>query len=178
MTDSLYDKEDDASTTEKKMPSLGVLPEEESILDRLMTLISTRVERDIVLVEVPDRKGAYLRISPNITQAQMKAWRKMAGEESKHGLDPTKFACQVIGQTCVGMELEGEEVFDDVGNSLNFAAQEVLKMTGTTRPVPDAVRSFFGLDPHVEGAALAILEAAGYGDTVETLDPTSQSSTI
>jgi hypothetical protein len=76
------------------------------------------------------------------------------------------------------MELEGEEVFDDAGNPLNFAAQEVLKMTGTTRPVPDAVRSFFGLDPHVEGAALAILEAAGYGDTVETMDPTNQSSTI
>ena len=176
MTDSLYDKEDDVSTTEKKTPSLGALPPEEKIIDRLKTLISTRVEREVVLVEVPDRKDVLLRISPNITQAQMKAWRKNAGEETKNGLDPTKFACQVIGQTCVGIEMEGQEVFDDAGNSLNFAAPEVLQMTSATRPVPDAVRNFFGTDPHVEGAALAILEAAGYGDTVDIVDPTSMSS--
>lgn len=178
MTDSLYDKEDDVSTTAKKAPSTTPIPPEESVLDRLKTLISTRVEREVVLVEVPDRKDVLLRVSPNITQAQMKAWRKNAGEESKNGLDPTKFACQVIGQTCVGIEMGGQEVFDDLGNSLNFAAPEVLDMTKAVRPVPDAVRNFFGLDPHVEGAALAILEAAGYGDTVETMDPTSQSSTI
>ena len=176
MADSLYDKEDDDSTTAKKGPSLGVLPPEEKILDRLKALISTRVERDVVLVEVPDRKDVLLRVSPNITQAQMKAWRKSSGEETKNGLDPTKFACQVIGQTCVGIEMEGKEVFDDVGNSLNFAAPEILEMTAAARPVPDAVRNFFGTDPHVEGAALAILEAAGYGDTVDIVDPTSLSS--
>jgi len=176
MADSLYDKEDDVSTTEKKTPPLGVLPPEEKIIDRLKTLISTRVEREVVLVEVPDRKDVLLRISPNITQAQMKAWRKNSGEETKNGLDPTKFACQVIGQTCVGIEMEGQEVFDDAGNSLNFAAPEVLQMTSATRPVPDAVRNFFGTDPHVEGAALAILEAAGYGDTVDIVDPTNMSS--
>ena len=60
---------------------------------------------------------------------------------------------------------------------MNFASAEVLNMTGTDRPVPDAVRAFFGTDPHLEAAALAILEAAGYGDTVETVDPTKKSST-
>ena len=47
-------------------------------------------------------------------------------------------------------------------------------MTGASRPVPEGVRNFFGTDPHVEGAALAILEAAGYGDTVDVVeDPTN-----
>jgi hypothetical protein len=36
--------------------------------------------------------------------------------------------------------------------------------------------AFFGLDPHVEAAALAIIDAAGYGDTVEqTENPTKHS---
>ena len=48
-------------------------------------------------------------------------------------------------------------------------------MTQTTRAVPDAVRAFFGIDPHVEAAALAVLEAAGYSDTVDTTDPTKTS---
>ena len=53
------------------------------------------------------------------------------------------------------------------GKSLGFASPSVLKMTGAVRALPDAVVAFFGLDPHVEAAALAIIDAAGYGDTVE-----------
>jgi hypothetical protein len=184
MSDSLYDSPDEGAAAEKSTASkkatkdlaAAANPKEENILERLKATISAKVERDVVLLEVPDRKNVLLRISPNISQTQMKAWRKNAGEESKNGLDPTKFACQVIGQTCVGIEFDGEEVFDDMGNSLNFAADEVLQMTGTSKPVPDAVRAFFGTDPHVEGAALAILEAAGYGDTVDVVDPTNLSS--
>ena len=50
-------------------------------------------------------------------------------------------------------------------------------MTDTTRPIPEAVRAFFGLDPHVEAAAVAILDASGFGDTIEAMDPTKESST-
>jgi hypothetical protein len=60
---------------------------------------------------------------------------------------------------------------------LNFASSAVLKMTDTTRPIPEAVRAFFGLDPHVEAAAVAILDASGFGDTIEAMDPTKESST-
>ena len=180
MSDSLYEEgaeasaSDSKSTTKKaKSETAGALPMEETVLDRLKQVIEAKVERQVVLLEVPDRPGVHLRISPNISQAQMKAWRKNAGEESKNGLDPIRFAWQVVGQTTVGIEIEGEEAFDDGGNSLNFAAPEVLEMTAASRPVPDAVRNFFGTDPHVEGAALAILEAAGYGDTVDVVeDPT------
>jgi len=49
-------------------------------------------------------------------------------------------------------------------------------MTEAARPVPDAVRAMFGVDPHVESAALAILDAAGYSDTVAAVDPTKESS--
>lgn len=177
MSDPLYN-EDEGSEPATKPPTKAkaatvALPVEETPLDRLKTLISQKVERTVVLLEVPDREGVHLRISPNINQAQMKAWRKNSGEETKHGLDAIKFACMVVGQTCVGVDIDGAEVFDEAGNSLNFAAPEILIMTGTTKPVPDAVKAFFGTDPHVEGAALAILEAAGYGDTIETVDPTN-----
>ena len=83
MSDSLYDKEE-GSEPETKPPakakaSTGALPVEETNLDRLKALIAQKVERDVVLLEVPDRKDVFLRISPNINQAQMKAWRKNAG---------------------------------------------------------------------------------------------------
>ena len=182
MSDSLYEEGAEATASDSKATpkktkdtSTGALPPTETVLDRLKAVITAEVEREVVLLDVPDRPGVHLRISPNITQAQMKAWRKNAGEESKNGLDPIRFACQVVGQTTVGIQIEGEEAFDDAGNALNFAAPEVLEITSASRPLPEAVRNFFGTDPHVEGAALAILEAAGYGDTVDVVDPTSLS---
>jgi hypothetical protein len=150
---------------------------EDNALTRLRNTISKKVERTVVLLEVPERPGVHVRISPNITQNQMRNWRKQAGEDSRNGLDATKFACMVIGHTTVGIEIDGEEVFDENGNEVTFASPVILEMTETTRPLPDCVRAFFGVDPHVEAAALAILDAAGYSDTVDAVDPSKGSST-
>jgi hypothetical protein len=152
-------------------------PAAETPLSRLREVITKKVERSVVLLEVPERPGVHVRISPNITQNQMRNWRKQAGEDSRNGLDATKFACMVIGHTAVGIEIDGEEVFDDNGNEVTFASPALLEMTETTRPLPDCVRAFFGVDPHVEAAALAILDASGYSDTVDAVDPTKGSST-
>ncbi len=153
-------------------------PKEETLLQKLSTVIQKKVERPIVYIDVPERPGVTLKISPNITQNQMRNWRKQAGEDSRNGMDGTRFACSVIGHTTIGMCMNNEEVFDEDGNELTFASPLVLQMTETTRPLPDCVREFFGVDPHIEAAALAILDAAGYSDTVETVDPTKESSTI
>jgi hypothetical protein len=146
-------------------------------LAKLRNIVSKKVERTVVLLEVPERPGVHVRISPNITQNQMRSWRKQSGEDSRNGLDATKFACMVIAHTTVGLEIDGEEVLDESGNEVTFASPILLEMTETTRPLPDCVRAFFGVDPHVEAAALAILDAAGFSDTVDAVDPTKGSST-
>jgi hypothetical protein len=149
--------------------------DEPTLLNKLRERVSAKVSRPEVLVEVPERPNVAVRISPNITQNQMRAWRRNAGEDTKAGFDPTVFACYVIGHTTTGLFVDGEEVFDEDGNSLTFASPIVKEMTDTVRPIPDTVRAFFGLDPHVEGAALAIMEKAGYSDTVDAVDPTKTS---
>jgi len=171
MTENLYEEQAPVSAKQK-----STAPKENSVLSRLKETISQKVERPVVLLEVPSRPLVYLRISPNISQQQLRSWRRNAGEETKHGLDASKFACYVVGHTTIGIEMDDQEVFDEDGNSLNFASQVVLDMTDTSRPIPDAVRGFFGTDPHLEAAALAILEAAGYSDTVDLVDPTKESS--
>ncbi len=172
MSDSLYEEPQAPAPAAKSKPAA----KQNTVLDRLKDTISKKVERPVVLLEVPSREGVYLRISPNITQQQLKAWRRNSGEDSKNGLDATKFACYVVGSTTVGIEFDEEEVFDADGYPLNFASQVVLDMTDAQRPVPDAVRAFFGTDPHLEAAALAILDAAGYSDTVDLVDPTKTPS--
>jgi hypothetical protein len=178
---SLYVSEDsDDAKGGKKSPQRdsGLSQvKEETQLERLRSVVKKKVERPVVHIQVPERPGVSIRVSPNITQSQMKNWRKNAGEDSRNGLDATKFACLVIGHTTVGICMDDDEIFDENGNNLNFAHPSILEMTETTRPVPDAVRAMFGVDPHVESAALAILDAAGYSDTVAAVDPTKESST-
>lgn len=148
-----------------------------TVLDQLKNVLSQKVERGVIYIEVPERPGVLLKVSPNITQHQMKSWRKNAGEETKNGLDALRFACSVIGHTTLGFEINGQEVTNSDGVMLTFASPEIMEMTDTNRPLPDCVRAFFGIDPHVEAAAVAIMEAAGYGDTVEAVNPTKTSST-
>lgn len=156
------------STSEKPAtPLSGAGP---TLLSQLRETLKKKVERQPVLLEVPERPGLKLKISPNITQNQMKAWRKNAGEDTKNGIDATKFATQVIAFTTIGFVLNGEEVMDDDGNALGFAHPIVKEMTDANRPWPDAVVKLFGLDPHVEAAALSIMEAAGWGDQVDADD--------
>lgn len=178
---TLYSSDDSDENKGSKKPAsrdgLTSSVKEETQLDRLRSVVKKKVERSVVHIQVPERPGVSIRVSPNITQSQMKNWRKNAGEDSRNGLDPTKFACLVIGHTTVGICMDDEEIFDESGNNLNFAHPSILEMTETTRPVPDAVRALFGVDPHVESAALAILDAAGYSDTVAAVDPTKESST-
>lgn len=147
-----------------------------TLLDRLKMEVQRKVERPVVFLEVPERPGVKILVSPNITQEQMKAWRKNSGEASRNGFDAIKFACYVVGACTRGIYMGDEEVLSEGGAPLSFASQEILDMTETTRPIPDCVRAMFGLDPHVESAAMAILQAAGYDDDVDVEDPTKTSS--
>lgn len=142
---SLYSTEEQPIANKAVKPTkASVQPTElETPLSRLKTVIAKKVERTVVLLEVPERPGVKVRISPNISQQQMKNWRKNAGEDTRNGLDATKFACSVIAHTTVGLEIDGEEVFDEDGNELTFASPAVLAMTETTRPLPDCVKAFF-----------------------------------
>lgn len=151
---------------------------EPTLLSQLSAAIKRKVERPNVHLSVPERPNVKLIISPNITQNQLRSWRKNAGEDTKSGMDALRFACLVVGHTTRGIMFNDEEVRDADGNELTFASDLILEMTETTRPQPDCVRAFFGVDPHVESAAVAILEAAGYSDTVDTEDPMRESSTI
>ncbi len=185
MAESLYSNDESSDqintkkTKEEKSLTIEAKAEpQETLLQKLTSTIATKVSRKDVFINVPERPRVTLRISPNVNQAQVRKWRKEAGEETKNGMDATKFASLVIGNTCTGVIFGDEDVRDDDGFAITFGHDQMLAMTNTTRPIPDAVRAFFGLDPHVEAAALAILDAAGFGDTIEpNEDPTMRSST-
>lgn len=147
-----------------------------NVLNQLKAVIQKKVEREEIFIPVPERPGVMVRISPNVTQNQLRAWRRNAGDDTKKGLDTLKFSCNVIAATCTGIVMNDNVVTNDMGVEVTFASPEIMQMTGTTRPHPDCVQAFFGLEPHIEAAAVAIIEASGYGDAIEAVDPTKRSS--
>jgi hypothetical protein len=180
MTEELYEivGEDAApakgrTASSQKSTTSGV--SQPTVLDRLKETIGKKIERKNVFIEIPERPGVMIEVSPNITQHKLKAWRKQCGEDSKNGIDALKFACTIVAQTTCGIYINDEQAVDEDGYPFTLASDEILSMVGTDRVIPDGVRLFFGVDPHVESAALAILDAAGYGDTVEAVDPTKRS---
>jgi hypothetical protein len=149
----------------------------ENVLEKLKSAIQKKIQRPVVEINIPERPGVALQIAPNITQNQIRAWRKNAGEDTKNGMDTVKFACAVVAHTTTAILINGEVAQGESGHDLTFASPEILKMTETTRPYPDCVKAFFGIEPHIEAAAVAIMEAAGYGDTVDAVDPMMKSTT-
>jgi hypothetical protein len=147
-----------------------------NVLNSLKKIISEKVKRTDIYIPVPERSGVMIRVSPNITQQQMKNWRKSAGEDRKNGMDTIRFSAHLIAATTTGILLNDEIVTDASGIEVTFASPQILEMTGTSRPHPDCVLAFFGLEPHVESAAVAIIESAGYGDNLDAVDPTKRSS--
>ena len=145
---------------------------EVSVLDKLRQEISREVSRDEIEVSVPERNGVTVRFSPNISSDQLKAWRRNSTNKKTDELDSIKFSCYVIGNTVTGILMNGVVVEDDNGIPLTFASAPILEMTNTTKPLPDAIRAFYGVDPHVENTALKILDAAGYGEDVDSDNPT------
>ena len=152
---------------------LAAKKDKQSILEQLHNEIAKKVERPMIEIPVPEREGVVVKYSPNITQNQLKAWRRNSGENSKDGFDTIKFACYVVGTCCKGFLINEEEVTAPNGQPYTFASKEILEMTGDARPIPDGIRNFFGIDPHLEATALKILDFAGYGDEVdESINPT------
>lgn len=147
--------------------------DEPTLLAQLKSTLAKDVRRSDILVEVPERKSMVVRYSPNITQHQIRAWRRGSGDSRKEGMDAVRFACHVLANTCTGILINGQEVTDN-GEPVTFSHDVVMQMVGAAR-VFDCVRAVYGLDPHVEAAALAVLDAAGFNDDVEQVDPTKVS---
>lgn len=160
------------STPSQKEEALSKKNKRVSVLDMLKEEISREVTRPEVEMNVPERKGVTVRFSPNITNDQLKAWRRNSTNRKTDELDSVKFSCYVIGNTVSGIYFDDELVLDDEGNAITFASPVMMEMTGTDRPLPDAIRAFYGVDPHLENVALKILDFAGYGDDVDAEDPT------
>ena len=157
-----------ASSAINDLSDVGETP---PVLEQLRAELKKKVKRPEVFLEVPERPNMAIRFSPNITQHQLKAWRRNSGEDTKAGLDSVKFSCYVLANTCTGILINNEIVADASGNPLRFGDEQIVEMVEAIT-VSDCIKAIFVVEPHIEAAALAVMEAAGYNDSVEQVDPT------
>ena len=102
-------------------------PAKLSVLDQLKEEIAKEVTRPDIEISVPEREGVSLRFSPNISNEQLRSWRRNATNRKTDELDSIKFSCYVVGQTLSGIYFNDELVEDDSGYALNFASPLYLR---------------------------------------------------
>ena len=116
------DNEIQVASAEAEAPAAKKKTARITVLDQLKEEISREVSRPDIEMAVPERKGVSVRFSPNISNDQLKAWRRNATNRKTEELDSIKFSCYVIGQTVTGIYFNDELVLDDEGNNITFAS--------------------------------------------------------
>lgn len=146
------------------------LDTDESVLAGLAAELEKEVSRPLVEIEVPDRKGVSVVFDPNFRVKTMQRWYKQAGSESRKGLDTIHFATIVIAQTTRQIKFNGKVAEVD-GVPLNFVSPKLLEMVDADSAIPEGVVRFYGGDTHLQAIAAKIIEAAGFTEDVDALDP-------
>jgi len=165
-----YSTPTDTSNLEGTSTTVEDSPPPSKILNELRRVIEKEVRRPNIEIDVPDREGVSVVFSPNITEPELRKWRKDAGEGRKSGMDFMKFATIIVGQTCQYILFNGEEVTDEDENPLTFASREILDMVNEEIPIPNGIRRFWGSDPHLQASALKIIDEAGWGEEAEAVE--------
>ena len=146
--------------------------DEKTLLDQLMTEVQKDVSRGPITKKVPARPSISVRFNPNLDKAQLEAWARKCGSESKRGLDVIKYSTMIIAHTCEAILINGQEVTDD-GYPITFGSDKFLAMVDGLAPIPHGIRAFYGNDAHIEALGLVIVQAAGFGEDIEDdEDPT------
>ena len=83
-----------------------------TVLDQLKEEIAREVTRPDIEIAVPERKGVSVTFSPNISNDQLKAWRRNSTNRKTDELDSIKFSCYVVGQTVTGIYFNTTLVLD------------------------------------------------------------------
>jgi hypothetical protein len=144
-----------------------------SLLDRLRQKAQEDTTNPEVRIVIPKRPEVSILVSPNLEDWEVKKLQESATHKGK--FDAFKFALGVVAHTTRGIFLDDEEVRSEAGHPLTFASPEIREMFGSQGTPQLTVKEAFGVDAHVIAAAGKIVDLAGYGDEVETEDPTKAS---
>lgn len=152
---------------------------DESDLDALraeLTATPTVVDEfptdDYATVPVPLRDGYAVVCRLDFTGKDLDRWRKSAADKTfADKLDGVKFSALLLGATCVAVLRQGRPVLVD-GVRMTLQTREFQTLYGAAN-VDETVRKFFVREGHVDSAARTVAEAAGWGDQLYAMGPTS-----
>lgn len=150
-------------------------PVRSTALEALRAELTAETDDDLILLSVPSRKGYAVRFSAKVPYEQYARWTKRAEDRSMPGgVNLLRLAGIVLANTCRGIVRNGEDVVLD-GEPVTFTSKALQEMLGSSDAV-GTVAVFYGNDGHVISSGTEVINAAGYGESIEqdTPDPTSR----
>jgi hypothetical protein len=151
-----------------------------SLLDELAQIADKEIERKIKLeVDPTIRAGGWvLEFNAVIEAKEIQDYQRAATKNGKlkpENADNLKANALPLLQKNTGIFKGTKQVFDNDGDPVTLTSFEFLKLLGEKEGNPDSVRAlkkFLG-DAQIFTMGQALLRAAGYGDEMIPVDPTS-----
>lgn len=126
-----------------------------------------------VTLPVPARPGWGIKIRTDLTLKEVNAWRKSAGKDEIRGA-----LLHVVNAT-IGIVHNGAVLVLDEETML-FGSPEFQQLLRLDQvPAVECARRFIGRDGDISALAVAVMQASGFGSSVESMtddetDPTSR----
>ena len=148
----------------------------QSLTDLLREAVTEKVEDDPITLIVAARPNVSVSYSSLLDDEMRKRWLK-ACTTSRRGkpdeVDELRFACTVLANQCLSINMQGQVAPATDGRPLTFALKELWEMVGGHDPI-STIRKLYGRDPAILSTVEAVLERCGYGDEAQE-DPTTAS---
>lgn len=144
-------------------------------LDQLRSELAAQVVADEITFAAPTRPGYSVRYRTDITDDDMKRFRRKARLKTRNPLtgeadiDELKVSKLLLGVYCTALLRDGVVVVDNVGDPMTFRSPELHSILGVSGVV-DAVGKFYGTDGAVVSVGRALITAAGWVDDPEAVD--------
>lgn len=174
----------DYGTVDADEPTGEYLPGQESatgksLLDELVEDSKKDLD-NIIHLPVPQREGYNLRFNAIISRADISRYEKAAKGKSKkaENMDTVLASAMPILEKCTGMfkggTSETHRIPDTNGKPLKPNSNDFLAAQGYPKDAIKALQKWMG-DAGITTIGAALLEAAGWTEELEPLDPTEGS---
>ena len=151
-------------------------PQQTSIASVLRQRIAERLKPQPITVTIPEVEGMTVTYDPTgLTVESLGSYRERAGIDPRSDEQPsaakaTSMMAMILADRCIGFAIDGKDYLDDSGERVTFSSPVIHEMLGTNTWT-DAVIALYGSSGDVISTGGLLLERAGLGDRVKTVNP-------
>lgn len=164
--------EDGIVDTPEQIEEARSAKENVSLFDQLAASLSQDAAPKPITVPIPGRPNLSLRMSCEVDSERLAQWTRRATEKrgAERGVNQLRLSCMILVNQCTGLVMNGQVVTNEHDETVRLNSPQLAEMLGLPEHADRVavLQKLFGSDGHIFTASQKVLDAAGYGDDIDT----------